>query len=229
MKRQTPQAGSMESRNTLNVDITSQTFVDAHFRFASRKDGITASMSCPSAGFLGLQFQRRSPSQLYGKLFSRNLSTPEKDTDVFTAKAMLRNSQFMLQTSWNWDFLHDVIEGTKNRIPAMTNAVLKFINKYHTAHFGFDLKRGGMKLKNVASDAIESVYHEVLVSSTTLQNIINHLSDQGKDIRNYEQNNVAADGVSNQDQAGFSGNMLPEEGQLVFNLAVKAKHVIFCC
>ncbi|XP_032355767.1 apolipoprotein B-100 [Etheostoma spectabile] len=182
MKRQTPQAGSMESRNTLNVDITSQTFVDAHFRFASRKDGITASMSCPSAGFLGLQFQRRSPSQLYGKLFSRNLSTPEKDTDVFTAKAMLRNSQFMLQTSWNWDFLHDVIEGTKNRIPAMTNAVLKFINKYHTAHFGFDLKRGGMKLKNVASDAIESVYHEVLVSSTTLQNIINHLSDQGKDM-----------------------------------------------
>ncbi|XP_039641503.1 apolipoprotein B-100 isoform X5 [Perca fluviatilis] len=182
MKRQTPQTGSMESRNTLNVDITSRTFVDANFRFASRKDGITASMSCPSSGFLGLQFQRRSPSQLYGKLFSRYLSTPEKDTDVFTAKAMLRNSQFILQTSWNWDFLHDVIEGTKNRIPAMTDAVLKFINKYHTAHFGFDLKRGGMKLKNTVSNVIERVYHEVPVSFTTLQNSINHLSDQGKDM-----------------------------------------------
>uniref|UniRef100_A0A8D0D7V1 Apolipoprotein B n=1 Tax=Sander lucioperca TaxID=283035 RepID=A0A8D0D7V1_SANLU len=182
MKRQTPQAGSMESRNTLNVDITSRTFVDANFRFASRKDGITASMSCPSSGFLGLQFQRRSPSQFYGKLFSRYLSTPEKDTDVFTAKAMLRNSQFILQTSWNWDFLHDVIEGTKNRIPAMTDAVLKFINKYHTAHFGFDLNRGGMKLKNTVSNVIERVYHEVPVSFTTLQNSINHLSDQGKDM-----------------------------------------------
>ncbi|XP_034715214.1 apolipoprotein B-100 isoform X2 [Etheostoma cragini] len=180
MKRQTPQAGSLESRNTFNVDITSRTFIDAHFRFASRKDGITASMSCPSAGFLGLQFQRRSPSQFYGTLFSRNLSTPEKDTDVFTAKAMLRNSQFMLQTSWNWDFLHDVIEGTKKRIPAITDALLKFINKYHTAHFGFDLKRGVMKLKNEASSAIERVYHGVPVSFTTLHNIINHLSDKGK-------------------------------------------------
>lgn len=61
------------SHHTLNVDITSQTFADVSFRYASRKDGITASMSSPSSGFLGLYLQRRSPSQLYGKLFSRYL------------------------------------------------------------------------------------------------------------------------------------------------------------
>ncbi|XP_068451587.1 apolipoprotein B-100 [Clinocottus analis] len=172
-----------ESRHTLNVDITSQTFVDASFRFASHKDGITASMSCPSLGFLGLQFQRKSPSQLYGKLFNRYLSTPENDSDVFTAKAMLRNSQrLILQTSWNSDFLHDVIEGTKDRIPSMTDAVRKFINKYHTAHFGFDLNRGGMKLKNTVSNVIERAYHEVPMSFDTLQNSIKHISNQGKDM-----------------------------------------------
>ncbi|XP_070698840.1 apolipoprotein B-100 [Pempheris klunzingeri] len=181
MKRQTPQADLMESHHALNVDITSRTFADVSFRFASRKDGITASVSSPSSGFLGLHLQRRSTSQLYGKLFGRYLSTPEKDTDVFTTKATLRNSEkLIVQTSWNWDFLHDVFEGTKDRIPAMTDAMLKFINKYHTAHFGFDLNRGGMKLKNTVSNVIERAYHEVPFNK--LQNSIKHLDDQGTDI-----------------------------------------------
>ncbi|XP_018553179.1 apolipoprotein B-100 [Lates calcarifer] len=191
MKRQTPLADPMESHHTLNIDITSRTFTDVNFRFASRKDGITASMSSPSSGFFGLHLQRRSPSQLYGKLFSRYLSTPEKDTDVFTAKAMLRNSQkLILQMSWNWDFLHDVIEGTKDRIPAITNAVLKFINKYHVAHFGFDLNRGSMKLKNTVSNVIERTYHEVPMSFNTLQSSVKHLGDQGKDMYRKASDNV---------------------------------------
>lgn len=115
--------------------------------------------------------------------FSQFQSTPEKDMDVFIAKATLKNSQkLILQTSWNWDFLHDVIEGTKYRIPAMTDAVYKFINKYHTTHFGFDLNRGSLKLKNTVSNVIERAYHEVPISLNTLQNLIRQLSDQGKDM-----------------------------------------------
>uniref|UniRef100_A0A3Q1IGH9 Vitellogenin domain-containing protein n=1 Tax=Anabas testudineus TaxID=64144 RepID=A0A3Q1IGH9_ANATE len=183
MRRQTPVTDSMDYRHTLNVDITSRTFTDVIFRFASRKDGITASVSSPSSGFLGLHFQRRSPSQLYGKLFSRYLSAPDKDIEVFTAKATLRNSQkLMLQTSWNWGFLHDVMEGTKDRIPAMADAGLKFVNKYHTAHFGFDLNRGGMKLKNAIFNVIEKIYNEVLMSLNALPNSIKHLGDQVKHI-----------------------------------------------
>ncbi|XP_051252201.1 apolipoprotein B-100 [Dicentrarchus labrax] len=172
-----------EYRHTLNVDVTSRTFFDVIFRFASRKDGITASMSSPSSGFLGLHLQRKSATQLYGKLFSRYLSTPEEDTDIFIAKATLRNAQkLILQTLWNWDFFHDLIEGTKDRIPAMTDAVLVFINKYHTAHFGFDLNRGGIKLKNTVSNVIERAYHEAPMSFSTLQNSISHVVDQGKDM-----------------------------------------------
>ncbi|KAM4625194.1 apolipoprotein B-100 [Polymixia lowei] len=183
MKRQTSPADAMVPRHTLNVDIKSPTFVDVSFRFASRKDGITASMSSPSSGFLGLYLQRRSPSQLYGKLFSRYLSTPGKDTDILTVKAILRNSEKLsLQTSWNLEILHDMVEGSKERTPAITEAVLKFINKYHTAHFGFDLNRAGMKLKNSVSNVIERAYNEAPVSLSTLQNSIEQLSDQGKDM-----------------------------------------------
>lgn len=110
-------------------------------------------------------------------------SSPDKDIDVFTAKATLRNSQkLMLQTSWNWDFLHYVIEGTKDRIPAMANAGLTFVNKYHTAHFGFDLNRGGMKLKNTISSVIERIYNEVLMSFNTLQNFVKHLGETVKEV-----------------------------------------------
>uniref|UniRef100_A0A3B4XVK3 Apolipoprotein B n=1 Tax=Seriola lalandi dorsalis TaxID=1841481 RepID=A0A3B4XVK3_SERLL len=64
-----------ESNHTLTADITSQKFTDVSFRFASHKYGITATMSSPSTGFLGLHFQQRSPSQLYGKLFNHYLVT----------------------------------------------------------------------------------------------------------------------------------------------------------
>lgn len=116
-------------------------------------------------------------------IFSQFQTAPEKDIDVFIAKATLKNSQkLILQTSWNWEFLHDVIEGTKDRIPAMTDAVYKFINKYHTTHFGFDLNRGSLKLKNTVSSVIERAYHEVPMSFNTLQNSIRQLIDQGKDM-----------------------------------------------
>ncbi|XP_041827365.1 apolipoprotein B-100 [Melanotaenia boesemani] len=184
-KRQVSRGDStnQESRHTLNIDVTSRSFADVSFRFASRKDGITASILSPSAGFLGLHLQRRSPSQLVGKLFSRYMSTPDKDTNVFTAKASLRNSEkLVLQTSWNWGFFNDLTEGVKNKIPAMTNAVLVCINKYHTAHFGFDLNRGSMKLKSSVSNVIERAFHKVSMYFTALRDVVQILARQGKDI-----------------------------------------------
>ncbi|XP_028298322.1 apolipoprotein B-100 [Gouania willdenowi] len=181
MKRQTPAGDSMESLHTLNIDITSPTFIDANFRFASRKDGITASVSSPSSGFLGLNFLRRSPSHFHGKLFSRYLSSPDKDVDVLTLKATLKNSEKLaLQTLWNWEFFHDVIEGVKEKIPAVTNAVIKFLNKYHNYHFGFDLNRGGTKIKNTMSNFIERAYHKVPVSLEAVHDAVQNICHDGK-------------------------------------------------
>ncbi|XP_078796799.1 apolipoprotein B-100 isoform X3 [Oryzias latipes] len=176
-------AVAQDSRHTLSVDVTSRTFADVSFRFASRKDGLTASASSPSAGFLGLNLQRRSPSQLHGKLFSRYLSSSDKDTNVFSAKVLLRNSdKLVLQTAWNLDFFNDATEGFKRKIPAMTDAVLKFINKYHTAHFGFDLNRGGMKLKNAISSLMETAFRKVLEFLTELQGLVEEVSEKGESL-----------------------------------------------
>lgn len=63
----------------------------------------------------------------------------------------------------------------------MISAILKFINKYHTAHFGFDLNRGGVKLKHAISNLVEQVHHRVSVLFTTAQDLIQTFADRGND------------------------------------------------
>lgn len=83
-------------------------------------------------------------------------------------------------TSWNWDVLHDVIEGTKERIPAMSNAVLKFADKYHKDHFGFGLNRGSAMLKTALSNSVEQLYNDASVSLTNLHTSVTDFIDKGQ-------------------------------------------------
>ena len=62
---------SSVSRHTLNVDITSPTFTDMNLRYASLRDAISASVSSPSAGFLGFQLSGKVPFQMNTRVFGR--------------------------------------------------------------------------------------------------------------------------------------------------------------
>lgn len=62
---------SSSSYHTVNVDITSLTFSDVNLRYAARRDEISASVSTPAAGFLGLQFNGRVPSQMRARIYGR--------------------------------------------------------------------------------------------------------------------------------------------------------------
>ncbi|XP_036398917.1 apolipoprotein B-100 isoform X2 [Megalops cyprinoides] len=169
------------SRHTLSVDLTSPTFIDMNFRYTSRKDGLSATVSSPSSGFLGFLLQRRTPAQFQGKLFARYPSAPEKDVEILSAKATLRNSEkLMLQAGWNADAPWDMLLGLKERVPAITNALFKFANKHHTAQFGMDLNRASLKLKNTLSNTIERAYHEIPRIFESLQSGIEQMRDQGK-------------------------------------------------
>jgi len=53
------------------VDITSPTFTDVNLRYAARRDGISASVSTPTTGHLGFQFQGMIPSQMNARIYSR--------------------------------------------------------------------------------------------------------------------------------------------------------------
>ncbi|XP_031693822.1 apolipoprotein B-100, partial [Oncorhynchus kisutch] len=119
------------SRHTLNVDITSPTFTDVNFRYAARRDGVSASISTPSTGFLGLQLQGRIPSQLSAKLYSRYASAPEDDVDILVIRATAKDAdKIKLQVAYNMKAPHDMLLGLKERLPAITSTLNSFSNKY---------------------------------------------------------------------------------------------------
>lgn len=148
---------------------------------------------------------------MFNQSFSLLLqSLPDKDVNVFSAKVLLRNSdKLVLQTAWNLDFFNDATEGFKRKIPAMTDAVLKFINKYHSAHFGFDLNRGGQKLKNTVSSLMETGYRKVLEFLTELQSWVEEVSDRSESLFR-----TASDSLMSIDVQEISAKltMMAEEG-----------------
>nr|XP_023690467.1 apolipoprotein B-100 [Paramormyrops kingsleyae] len=180
MKRQASQDASA-SRHTLDVDINSATFTDVSLRYVSRKDSVSASISSPSSGFLGILIQKKTPSQVLGKLYSRFPSAPEKDMDILSIKATLKNSEKLnLQTTWNTQVTYDILGGLRHRVPAITSSLYNFANKYHNAHFGMDLNRASLKLKNTVSSSIEKAYQEIPRNLDTLRNEIEKIRDQSK-------------------------------------------------
>jgi len=62
---------SSVSRHTMNMDITSPTFADLNLRYAAHRDAISASVSTPTGGFLGLQVSGRVPSQMNARVYGR--------------------------------------------------------------------------------------------------------------------------------------------------------------
>ncbi|XP_073682716.1 apolipoprotein B-100 [Garra rufa] len=172
---------SSPSRHTLGIDVASQTFADLSFRYASHNNGITSSISSPAAGFIGFQLTRRSPSQIYAKLFSRYLSTPDKDTDLMSFKVTLKNSEKLsIQFGYHINGLSDMINGLKDRLPSIIASLHKFISQYHVSHLGIDLNRAAIKLKNTLSNGIDKAYQEIPRMIDSLQTSIEQLRQQGK-------------------------------------------------
>ncbi|XP_033859679.3 apolipoprotein B-100-like [Acipenser ruthenus] len=145
----------------LNVDITSPTFADVSIRYAAGMDVITASVSSPSAGFLGLLLEKTGPERIHGKLYSRYPSTPQNDVDLLDAVVSVKNpEQLHIEAFWNRDGPYFMLEGLNQRIPKMVSAVYSCINKYHHQHFGMDINRLSQMLKDNIQNYIETVYRE---------------------------------------------------------------------
>ncbi|KAI1897325.1 hypothetical protein AGOR_G00082150 [Albula goreensis] len=124
------------------------------------KDGLSASVFSPSAGFLGFQLQKKSQSQVYGRLFSRYLSAPENDVEILTVKASLKiPDKLSFQTSWNTEVPYEILLGLKERVPAITSA---------------------LTLRDTASSTINTIYNEIPLAMKSLQKGIDELKVKSK-------------------------------------------------
>ncbi|KAF7655378.1 hypothetical protein LDENG_00057010 [Lucifuga dentata] len=142
-----------DSRLTLNVDLISLAFTDVNLRFAARKDGISATISIPSTGLLGLQCHGRIPSQMNARLYGRYALDPGNDVDMLLIRASAKNGDKVnLKVVFNMDVPGIMLSGLQQRVPAITSSLTGFAEKYQ-------LSKHATQLKSILSNYIEDAYN----------------------------------------------------------------------
>ncbi|XP_029966255.1 apolipoprotein B-100-like [Salarias fasciatus] len=131
-----------ESYLTMNVDITSLAFTDMNLRYAVRKDGISATVSVPTTGFLGLQLHSRSQSQMNARLYGRYASDPGKDVDIVTIRVSQKDADksLNLKLVFNMDAPEIMLSGLQEKLPAITSCVSNYAEKYRVFSYAAQLK-----------------------------------------------------------------------------------------
>ncbi|XP_061742378.1 apolipoprotein Bb, tandem duplicate 1 isoform X2 [Nerophis ophidion] len=147
-------------RQTLNMDITSETFTDVNLRYAARRDGLSASVSAPSIGFLGLQFNSRAPSQLNARVYGRYPTAPDVDIDILVIKSSSKGAN-RIQVVYNMETPKIVLSEVKRILPSAIFAVTEFANKYQ-------ILGNVEQLKSVVVNRISDVYDTALNSNLGL-------------------------------------------------------------
>ncbi|XP_070704853.1 apolipoprotein Bb, tandem duplicate 1 [Pempheris klunzingeri] len=144
------------SRQTLNVDITSPTFTDVSLRYAAQRDGISASVSTPTTGFLGIQFTGRVPSQMSARVYGRYSSAPDADVDILVIRSFFKDADKMnLQIAYNMEAPKAMLSELKTIIPSIISSLTVFADKYQ-------ITRNMEELKNSVADQIREAYNAAI-------------------------------------------------------------------
>nr|XP_046228822.1 apolipoprotein Bb, tandem duplicate 1 [Scatophagus argus] len=154
--RRKRQADDSYSRHTLNVDITSPTFTDVNLRYAARRDSISASVSTPTTGFLGFQFNNRVPSQMSARVYGRYPSAPEVDVDVLVIRSSSKEADKMnLQIAYNMEVPKVMLSELKTKLPSVISTFTVFADKYQ-------ITRNMKELKNYVVNHIDEAYNTAM-------------------------------------------------------------------
>ncbi|XP_077344977.1 apolipoprotein B-100 [Lithobates pipiens] len=157
-KEQTSFNGLRMQGHNLQIDITSPTFTNVQIKCQHDENGVSSSIYSPSCGTLGLQLERDSKT-IKIRLYSRSLASPGKDTLILKNEISLKNPD-RIQNKLNWreEAAQDVLNGLKERLPKMSDAVYRCINKYHKEHLGMDMKDASLLMKEHLQSKVSSTY-----------------------------------------------------------------------
>ncbi|KAK5903417.1 hypothetical protein CgunFtcFv8_007200 [Champsocephalus gunnari] len=161
------------SHHTLKVDITSPTFTDANLRYVAGKDGISASVSTPSTGFMGIQLNGRVPSQMSARVYGRYPSAPEDDVEVLVIRASSMDADKMnLQIAYNMEAPKVVLSELKTRIPSIISAFTMFADKYQVTSNMEELRNSVVNRISEAYEAAINYDSQMSQLSIFFRNII---------------------------------------------------------
>ncbi|KAI7799465.1 apolipoprotein Bb, tandem duplicate 1 [Triplophysa rosa] len=162
-----------DPNHTLIVDITSPTFTDVNVRYAVGRDGASASVSTPSAGFLGYQLQATNPSHMYARIYSRYASGPQNDIEILEIRAApMGDEKMLLSATYNSDAPRDMFIGLKERLPAMLSSVTQFAEKSSMLDAFETLRNSILNFLNEAYNAASSHAPQLSQLSDLYKNVV---------------------------------------------------------
>ncbi|ROJ39902.1 Apolipoprotein B-100, partial [Anabarilius grahami] len=163
--------------NTAKVNLPDVKFMLYHEFTGNSEEGLTVSVSSPSAGLLGLQLQSKNLSQHTGRLFVANPS--EDNVDILRVDFVIKNSnRLSFQTQWNKELPSQIILWLKEKVASLKD------------------------LKDTITYYINAVYNGISKKYEKLESTIDHIKDQGKVM--YKR---AAEKIAAADLAGISSKI----------------------
>ncbi|XP_063351865.1 apolipoprotein Bb, tandem duplicate 1 [Pelmatolapia mariae] len=164
---------SSVQQHALNVDFTSHTFTDVNLQYATRSNGISASVSSPATGLLGLQFSRAVPSQMSAKVYGRYPSAPEVDVDILVIRSTPKdNDKMNLQIVYNMETPTAILSLIKMRLPSIISTFKEFTDKYQFTGYMEMLKDSVINHINEVYNAATNYDVQMSQLSILFRNII---------------------------------------------------------
>ncbi|NXI93480.1 APOB protein, partial [Psophia crepitans] len=144
--------------NTASLDIISPAFTDVHMRYQETDKSLSGSISSPSAGTLGYVIEIDT-DVLTAKVYYRTRSAPQKDIDILKSEISFKKpDRIQMKFNWREDAAKDLLLGLKEKVPKMTNAVYRYVNRYHKEHMGLEISAATLKMKNIMQNNADKAY-----------------------------------------------------------------------
>ncbi|XP_063186625.1 apolipoprotein B-100 [Chroicocephalus ridibundus] len=144
--------------NTASLDIISPTFTDVHMRYQETDSSLSGSVSSPSAGTLGYVIEMDT-DVLTAKVYYRTRSAPQKDIEILKSEISLKKPDLIqMKLNWKEDAAKDLLLGLKEKVPKMTNAAYRYVNRYHKEHMGLEISAAALKMKNIMQYNADKAY-----------------------------------------------------------------------
>ncbi|XP_005731238.1 apolipoprotein Bb, tandem duplicate 1 [Pundamilia nyererei] len=164
---------SSVQQHALNVNFTSHTFTDVNLQYATHSNGISASVSSPATGLLGLQFSRAVPSQMSAKVYGRYPSAPEVDVDILVIRSTPKdNDKMNLQIVYNMETPTAILSQIKMRLPSIISTFKDFTDKYQFTGYMEMLKDSVINNINEVYNAATNYDVQMSQLSIIFRNII---------------------------------------------------------
>ncbi|KAL2306922.1 hypothetical protein Nmel_004869, partial [Mimus melanotis] len=225
-------SGFGDLEDSLSLDIISPTFTDVHVHYQENVRKSYGSISSPSAGTLAYVMENDDEVFLV-RVYYQTQSTPQKDIDILKGEISVKEpDQIQIKFNWNEDAAQDLLLGLKERVPKITNAIYRYVNRYHKEHTGLEISAATLKMKSIMQNNAEKAYtfaaNQIDEIDAQLRTAANEASDKYQELkfkakRLYRR---AADQAEHFDYQRVKAKLLDVLIDIIEEYHQKIKHVI---